>query len=107
MKPEIKEALNVMGCLLEHNGNIGAAAVSKSGREVWPCDATLACSWCLVGAKMLVGKCLLGDYYSKDLSKAARKLLTVPKGKPLEWIWEGPGSSDKTRKQIVEKLKNA
>jgi hypothetical protein len=106
-KTTIREAIQTMGHLLETNSHVGATAADRFGQEMWRCDSRDACRWCLVGAEMLTGEYLLGNYYHKGLDRAVRKLLDDPRNKPTEWIWEGPGTSNKTRKQIIKKLKNA
>lgn len=106
-KVTIREATRTVGYLLETNGHVGWTACTEDGRDAFTYNSPGACRWCLAGAEMLVGKYLLGDAFKPSFQRFVRKVLNVPKGKPSEYVWEGPGTNDQTRKQIIAKLKNA
>jgi hypothetical protein len=101
MKSEIKEALHVIGQLLETNGTKGALAVDKNNQIVAN-DHPSACKWCLVGARNLVCSKLLGSDRQSELRSVLGHYLGTDN---LILLWDH--SSNNQRKQIVEKLKNA
>ncbi len=92
-----KEALRVVGHLLEHHPATHDAALDKIGTPVSPC-AKSACRWCIVGAISAVN------------AKLGTNLAYYKVGEDVfgDWnilnMWEGPHTSNETRLSIAKKL---
>jgi hypothetical protein len=101
-KTTVKEAIRVVGHLLETDGTKNACARSKSGKVVG-FDDPIACKFCLSGACYFVDQFIFGkENYSNQLQHQVAKELGV-KNLVLTWDY----SSAAERKQIIKKLKNA
>lgn len=105
MDTKTKEAIRVVGYLLETNSTYATYARTKSDNVV-RLDSPQACKFCLAGATYLVdrniyqpkcGKLLPTDLYGKVAS-----YLAAPS---LVGFWDS--SSKEARREIVQKLKNA
>lgn len=104
MNPQVREVLNVVGYLLETNATshreartIGGDAVAFSHRD--------ACQWCLSGALNVVSKHLKVD--DVKVFTAAARQLKPPNGKYTNLANAWDLALDSTRKEIVQKLKEA
>lgn len=108
--PKIRDALRMMGHLLETNGTTGSKARTESGRPIGY-DCNNACEWCLVGAIDVVFDTLFGETsYIPNRYKLVENYLGLPSNKmSLVDAWERHSASKgpAARKAIVEKLKNA
>ena len=102
MNTKTKEALRIIGHLLETNGTIGALAKARPEVEVNYYDKR-ACKFCLAGATYLVGDRIYGlGQYSSKLSLEVKSYLKTGN---LVAAWDD--ATDNGRKKIIQKLKNA
>jgi hypothetical protein len=103
MNPQVREALHVVGYLLETNATshreartIGGEAVAFNHRD--------ACKWCLSGALNVVSKHLKVDDVKVFIAAAKHLSTTNCKYTRLSTMWDF--ALDSTRKEIVQKLKD-
>ena len=61
MSHTAKDAVRMLGHLLEHNGIVGPIAVNRAGDRVLGQDPT-ACGWCMIGATSLISETLQVSY---------------------------------------------
>lgn len=106
--PKIREALRMMGYLLETNGTTGRKARDAAGISVEH-DDKKACSWCLVGATDVVFDTLFGDHEMiSQRFQIVEDYLKLGNGHmSMVDAWEPPFDRQSARASIVEKLKNA
>jgi hypothetical protein len=102
MQNKVKEALRIVGHLLETNGITGTFATDSDGKEVNYYHEE-ACQFCLAGAAYAVDQKIYGKpEYSDSLVREVRRYLKVDN---LIHAWDGNTSAG--RNKIVQKLKNA
>jgi hypothetical protein len=110
MKDDIKQALRMIGHLLEHHPTTGAYSRDRKGREIHEETAyasSQASCWCIIGAQDTVSYRLGFMDHNRDteLMSALYKTLGLRPGELLA-EWEGPGTTDQTRLEIARKLQN-
>lgn len=98
-----KEAIRVVGHLLETNSTKGSMARTENGESTFYEDPQASC-FCLSGAVLLVEDNILGCKEFFLYGKVQRMLGQDPKKEFLSEIWDN--CSNKKRKEIVEKLKS-
>jgi hypothetical protein len=101
MNQQVKEAVRMIGHLLETNGTVGASGRNSSGQPIGYGEPK-TCKWCLVGATLVVTDKLTTVSYEE-----ARSAITRLVGDGLVDAWEPRRNGKDARKKIVEKLKNA
>lgn len=102
-KKKIREAIHVVGHLLETNGTKYCFARDEMGESISPLD-TKACSFCLSGAVRLVNNYLLrtSEFTMSQLYKEIQSVLDT--AQPLSDVWDRAGVR---QTKIVRALKNA
>jgi hypothetical protein len=102
MNTKVKEAVNMVGHLLEHHPTTGEAARDINGRAVASTSPEASC-WCVVGACSIVQNALKLEHWDRvSLSIEMQQLV----GGLIE-TWEGPGTSKRTRLALARKLQKA
>lgn len=108
MNGKIREALRMMGHLLETNGTVGAKARFTNGKGTMNYADPRVRKWCLVGAVDIVFDSLYGKtIYHDSRYESVRDYLELSLHIDLLDAWEPREHGAAARKAIVEKLKNA
>ena len=94
-----KEALRMVGHLLETNGTTGSFATNKYGEPTYSADPN-ACRWCLVGATWAVE-----DVLSMGKSPLLFRVQDFLGFDMMVEAWDT--GSDQDRQDIIERLKSA
>lgn len=107
MKKDIRQALRMIGHLLEHHPTTGRPGRYANGQPSSHSskDPKTSC-WCLIGAQGVVSLHLgfQGTGRGLELYEALERCVGGPH---LVAKWEGPGTTDQTRLEIARKLQNA
>jgi hypothetical protein len=101
MNPKIKEAVNMIGHLLEHHPTTGTAARNQEGIDV-SSTSKYACQWCVIGAMTAVATAL--KVSRSELDSAVDSCLLVDSKVDS---WEGYKTSKRTRLALARKLQKA
>lgn len=112
MDNKIRDALRMIGHLLETNGTTGRKARFTDGSGTMDYEDPKVCKWCLVGATDIVFDKILGvNVMPNKRYSLVENFLGLDESDTLCLVdaWEGHSASKghAARKAIVEKLKNA
>lgn len=107
MNEAVREALHEIGRLLRDHPTTGALSRDEKGKIVDYPESSEACSWCLLGARERVAQQFTDNREYLEFNKYFTDIVFGNKLSSYIEIWEGPGTSDETRRAIAEKLLNA
>lgn len=106
----IKEAVRIVGHLLEHHPTTGVSARNKEGEDVSSVDPEASC-WCVVGAAAVTRKIVrtADDWYLTymDVCSEITKVLGMADIHAVMGAWEDNGATDADRLAIARKLQKA